>query len=121
MAHFAELNQENIVLRVVVIDNDAIKDAAGDEREILGVELCQQLFGQGTNWKQTSYNSNFRKNYAAQGYRYDAEFDAFIAPQPFASWQLDEDTCQWQAPRPIPFDGKPYTWNESLMRWVVVQ
>lgn len=118
MAHFAELDKAGVVLRVVVIDNDAITDDAGNEYEALGVALCQQLFGVTTEWKQTSYNSSFRKNYAGQGYRYDANCDAFIPPQPFGSWTIDLVSCQWISPKPMPTDGKPYTWNESLLRWV---
>jgi len=121
MAHFAELDQAGIVLRVVTIDNNAIKDSAGRESEALGIIFCQQLFGANTIWKQTSYNGNFRKNYAGQNYHYSADHDAFIAPQPFASWHLDESTCQWQPPKPMPTDGRAYTWNESLLRWVVIQ
>jgi len=121
MAHFAELDPAGVVLRVVVIDNDAIKDDAGNESEALGIAVCHQLFGINTDWKQTSYNSSFRKNYAGAGYSYDSERDAFIAPQPFASWHLDESTCQWQPPKPMPSDGRAYTWNESLLRWVVIQ
>lgn len=121
MSHFAELNQQNIVLRVVVIDNDAIKDDAGIECETLGIDLCHQLFGDGGVWKQTSYNANFRKNYAGIGYRYDADLDAFIEPQPFNSWILDQESCRWVAPKPMPNDGRAYTWDESLMRWVVIR
>ena len=120
MAHFAELDPAGVVLRVVVISNDEIIDG-GIECEAKGIERCRELFGANTNWKQTSYNSSFRKNYAGAGYSYDSERDAFIAPQPFASWHLDESTCQWQPPKPMPSDGRAYTWNESLLRWVVIQ
>lgn len=117
MAHFAELDATGTVLRVVVISNDEIVDD-GIECETKGIERCKELFGVNTTWRQTSYNCNMRKNYASAGYLYDSERDAFIAPRPFASWYLDEDTCQWQPPKPIPSDGKPYTWNEGLLRWV---
>jgi hypothetical protein len=120
MAHFAELNQENIVLRVVVIDNDATKDDAGHECEALGIEFCQQLFGADTKWKQTSYNCKIRKNYAGVGYVYDEMRDAFIPPPPYKSWTLNETTCQWMAPKQPPSDGKPYTWDEGFLRWVVL-
>ena len=119
MAHFAQLDTANTVRRVVVINNnDIIED--GVECEAKGIALCRQLFGDETLWRQTSYNSNFRKNYAGVGYKYDEELDAFIAPQPYPSWRLDEQTCQWQAPKQMPSDGKPYTWDEGLLRWVAL-
>jgi len=113
MAHFAQLDQSNTVLRVVVIDNADI-----GESEAAGIALCQQLYGAETQWKQTSYNGNFRKNYAGVGYKYDAKLNAFIPPQPFKSWSLDTKTCQWIAPKAMPSDKRAYTWNESLRRWV---
>ena len=118
MAHFAELDAANTVLRVVVISNDEILNE-GLEDEAMGIQRCKELFGATTNWKQTSYNANIRKNYAGTGYLYDSDRDAFIAPQPFASWSLDETVCQWQPPKPFPTDGRVYTWNESLLRWTV--
>lgn len=117
MAHFAELDASNVVLRVVVIDNaDIMQDNV--ENEAKGIALCRDLFGADTNWLQTSYNASFRKNYAGIGHRYDAELNAFIAPQPFSSWILDATTCQWKAPKPMPADDKSYAWSESLLRWV---
>lgn len=113
MAHFAQLSQSNIVTRVVVIDNAKIGNS-----EIAGIALCQQLYGADTHWKQTSYNANFRKNYAGVGYHYDSKLDAFIAPKPFPSWHLDEATCRWVAPKAMPADGRVYAWDESLLRWV---
>jgi hypothetical protein len=117
MAHFAQLDAANTVLRVVVIANDEISDPEGHECEAKGIERCHELFGADTTWKQTSYHASFRKNYAGIGYSYDPDLDAFIAPQPYPSWTLDPETCQWQAPKPMPTDGKAYNWNESLMRW----
>lgn len=114
MAHFAELDVSNTVLRVVVINNDDIST------ENDGIALCRELFGADTNWKQTSYNANFRKNYAGSGYRYDVSLDAFIPPQPYPSWTLDTDTCKWVAPEPMPVDGLAYTWNEGLLRWAAL-
>jgi len=116
MAHFAEIDQNNTVLRVVVIDNKDTADAGGVEKESIGVAFCERLFG-GT-WKQTSYNGKFRKNYAGIGYKYDADRDAFIAPKPYASWLLDDFTCQWKAPTPMPTDGKKYSWDEATTAWV---
>ena len=74
----------------------------------------------GGNWVQTSYNSNIRKNYAGIGYTYDLSKDAFIPPKPFNSWILDEDTCVYQAPVPMPNDGKPYRWDEETTSWVEI-
>ena len=96
MAHFAEIDENGVVLRVIVVGNKDTADANGVEKEHIGAAFCERLFG-GT-WKQTSYNGNIRKNYAGIGYSYDATRDAFIPPQPYASWVLDELTCQWKAP-----------------------
>lgn len=116
MAHFAELDSNNTVLRVIVVDNKDTSDAYGQEQESIGIAFCQRLLG-GT-WRQTSYNSNMRKNYAGIGYTYDSGRDAFIPPKPFASWQLNEVTCQWTAPTPMPTDGKMYRWDEPTTSWV---
>lgn len=116
MAHFAELDANSIVLRVVVVDNKDTADASGVEKESIGVAFCERLFG-GT-WKQTSYHGNIRKNYAGVGYTFDVARDAFIPPKPFASWVLNEQTCQWEAPVPYPTDGERYTWDEATGTWV---
>ena len=116
MAHFAELDDQNIVLRVIVIHNNELLDENGVEQESKGIEFCRSLFG--GNWVQTSYNSTFRKNYAGQGFTYDAQQDAFIPPKPFASWLLNEDTCQWDSPIPYPLDDKRYVWDEVSGNWV---
>jgi hypothetical protein len=92
----------------------------GVEQEAKGVAFCQSLFGVQTNWKQTSYNGNMRKNYAGIGYTYDAGRDAFIAPQPYASWVLNETTCNWNAPVAYPTDGKKYRWDEPTVSWIEV-
>ena len=114
MAHFAEIDSSNIVLRVIVVDNKDTSDAAGVEKEYIGAAFCERLFG-GT-WKQTSYNANFRKHYAGIGYKYDAAIDAFVPPQPYPSWTLDAD-ANWQAPVAMPTDGEMYSWNESTQAW----
>lgn len=99
MAHFAELDSNNLVLRVLVVDNVMLKDEQGNEQEQLGVNFLKSLFGQETVWVQTSYNGNFRKNYAGIGFNYDQTHDAFIAPKPEGEgWVLDEETCQWRNP-----------------------
>lgn len=115
MAHFAELGENNTVLRVIVVDNKDTMDTNGVEVEEIGATFCRNLLG-GT-WKQTSYNANFRKNYAGFGYTYDSQRDAFIPPKPFNSWLLNEDTCRWDAPVAYPTDGKLYTWNEETTAW----
>ena len=116
MAHFAEIDQFGKVKRVIVVSDADTADASGVEKEHIGAAFCEKLFG-GT-WKQTSYNANFRKNYAGIGYEYRADIDAFVAPQPFASWTLNAVTGQWAAPTPMPTDGKRYTWNEATTSWV---
>lgn len=155
MAHYAELDENNIVKRVIVIDNincvnsaiktsyptltqsilktvngkvisvdkigTAEKESINWEDEITGVTYCQKIFGKDTIWKQTSYNGNIRKNYAGIGYTYDAKRDAFISPQPYKSWILNETTCQWEAPVKYPDDDKPYKWNENMQKWEIIK
>ena len=117
MAHFAQLNEENLVTQVIVVANQDTADKDGVENEAIGIEFCTNLLG--GRWKQTSYNGNIRKNYAGIGYKYDADLDAFIPPQPYASWTLDEN-AQWKAPVDYPADDKKYTWNEETTSWVEV-
>lgn len=117
MANFAQLDQSNTVINVVVLNNSDI-EVDGIEDEAKGIALCQKLFGANTQWRQTSYSAKFRKNYAGTGYKYNVDLDAFIAPQPYPSWSLNAASCQWQAPKPYPSDGKAYSWDESLLRWV---
>jgi hypothetical protein len=114
LAHFAQLNEDNIVTQVIVVANQDTTDSDGMENEAVGAAFCANLLG-GT-WKQTSYNARIRKNYAGIGYKYDADLDAFIPPQPFASWTLDEN-AQWKAPVDYPTGGKRYTWNEETTSW----
>ena len=114
MSHFAKV-MHGIVTEVLVIEQDVIDTGA---------------FGDPSLWVQTSYNTHggqhpdgrpLRKNYAGVGYTYDAERDAFYAPQPFSSWTLDEETCWWVSPTPHPDDGKPYFWDETNLAWVEVE
>ena len=119
MAHFARV-EGGVVQQVIVVNNDVIQDDNGDEQESLGVAFCQSLYGAGTTWVQTSYNGTTRKNYAGIGYSYDTGRDAFIAPQPFASWTLDETTCRWDPPVAYPSDGNPHEWDEASTSWVQV-
>lgn len=121
MAHFAEINENNIVTRVIVVHNNEIT-VDGQELEFKGIDFCEGLFGH-RNWVQTSYNGNIRYNFAGVGYTWDPENDAFYAPQPFASWSLNEDYI-WEAPVPYPEDASPekiYTWDEENQEWKVVE
>ena len=102
MSHFAEI-ENNLVLRVIVAEQDFINSGA---------------VGDSFNWVQTSYSGSFRKNYAGIGYAYDATRDAFIPPQPYPSWTLNEDTCQWDSPVPYPTDDLMYSWDEETLAWV---
>lgn len=116
MAHFAQLDNQNTVLQVIVIHNNELLDN-GVESEAKGIAFCQSLFPN-TRWAQTSYNGNIRKNYAGVGFLYDPIRDAFIPPKPYPSWVLDEATCRWGAPIPYPTDGERYVWDEATQTWV---
>lgn len=123
MAHFAQLNETNIVVEVIVIANDVVNNLPFPESEPLGIEFCRSLYGQDTNWVQTSYNASFRYNYAGIGYTFDPATlpnGAFIAPQPYPSWTLNATTYQWEAPVPYPNDGKPYRWDEATQSWILI-
>lgn len=128
MAHFAKLGVGNIVEQVIVISNDIATT------EQAGVDFINKLYNTRDVWKQTSYNNNFRKNYAGIGYQYDQQRDAFIPPKLFNSWVLNEDTCRWQSPIPYPITntqnlinefGNPqndlYRWNETNLTWDLVE
>ena len=112
MAHFAQLDENNIVLQVIVVSND---DAP---TEAVGIIFCQSLLGADTRWVQTSYNNNFRVRYAGIGFTYDSALDVFISPSPFHSWKLNSETTNWEAPVPYPDDGKQYFWDEETFNWV---
>ena len=118
MAHFAQLNENNVVLQVIVVSNGVIQDLPYPESEPVGVAFCQSLYGQDTVWKQTSYNASFRKNYAAVGGTYNVDIDAFVDAQPYPSWVLNTDTALWEAPVPYPSDNKLYLWDEDSQSWV---
>jgi hypothetical protein len=111
MAHFAELDADNIVVRVLVVPN---------EQENRGHDYLATDLGLGGTWVQTSYNATIRKNYAGIGYTFDSGRDAFIPPKPFASWTLNEETCNWDAPTPYPTDGNMYSWDEATTSWTEV-
>jgi len=109
MAHAAELDHWDRVIRVIVVSNDLEPNVE---------QWCSDTYG--GHWKQTSYNGNIRKNFAGIGYTYNADLDAFIPPKPYPSWLLDDATCQWKAPVPMPQDGDLYEWDEAAGEWVVV-
>ena len=119
MAHFAELDENNTVLQVIVVHNNELKGANGVEYENKGIQFCETLFGH-ANWKQTSYNHNIRKQFAGVGYTYDSDKDVFVAPQPYPSWSLD-DNSDWQPPTPMPEDDNLYSWNEETQNWDLVE
>jgi len=128
LAYFAELNGDNIVTRIVIVDDKILVNKDGVEDENLGIQHCQFYFraskSQLTKWKQTSYNGNIRKRYAGKGMTFDADRDAFIVPKPYPSWILNEETCAWEAPVSVPeltqeqIDaGSSYVWNEETTSW----
>jgi hypothetical protein len=123
MAYFAKLGTGNIIEQVISINNSVITDANGVEQEQLGVDFINKLYNTRDVWKQTSYNNNIRKNYAGIGYTYDQTRDAFIAPKPFNSWLLNENTCLWESPVTKPIteleDNQYYYWNESIINWEI--
>jgi len=117
MAHWAEIDSDNIVTRVLVVADDKV-----DGQKFLAEDL-----GLGGTWKKTSYNTQggvhanggtpYRKNFAGVGYTFDAAKDAFIPPKPFASWTLNATSCLWEAPTPMPTDDKRYMWDEPTTSW----
>ena len=120
MAHYAKIGKGNTVIRVHRVNNKILmKD--GVENEQQGVEFLQNLYNNRDLYIQTSYNATFRKNYAGAGYTYDQTRDAFIAPKPYPSWELDEDTCHWDAPTPYPDDDKMHTWDEDTTSWKEIE
>lgn len=120
MAHFAQIDKNNIVIEVVVVSDVDTCNHEGYEVEEIGQQFLKNMYGQETKWIKTSYNGNIRKNYAGIGFSYDSTRDAFIPPKPFDSWLLDENTCIWIPPQPQPGDGNIYTWDESTLSWTVV-
>ena len=116
MAHFAKIGINGKVIEVTKVNNEVILDANGNESEMNGIDFLTKLTGYPV-WKQTSYNNNFRKNFAGIGYTYDEDRDAFIPKKPFNSWILNETTCLWEAPIAKPNDDGIYTWNETIQNW----
>jgi hypothetical protein len=130
MASFAKIGLNSKVIEVLSVVNEVIHDSNGVEQESIGIDFLTKLTGYPV-WKQTSYNTHggvhssngtsLRKNFAGIGYTYDEDRDAFIAPKPFNSWILNEDTCLWEAPVAKPEDNNKYTWNESTLTWDIVE
>jgi hypothetical protein len=116
MAHFARINRDNIVKSIQVIDNENLLNEEGLEEEDFGIVYLNKIHGVGFTWVQTSYNNNFRKQFAGIGYTYDKANDVFISPKPFPSWSLDA-SFDWQPPTARPDDDKMYSWNENTQTW----
>lgn len=117
MAHFAKLDENNIVTQIIVVHNNELIDDSGNESEEKGIQFCQNLFG--GKWIQTSYNKTIRKNFAVIGSKYDEDLDAFIPPKPYNSWVLNISNCIWDPPISHPNDDKFYEWDETSVNWVV--
>jgi len=120
MAHFAKIGLNNKVIEVQSVVNEVLHDSNGVEQEVNGIDFLTKLTGWSI-WKQTSYNKNFRKNFAGKGYTYDEDRDAFIPPKRYPSWLLNEDTCLWECPVAYPTDGQRYNWNETNQTWDLVE
>ena len=124
MAHFAELNENNEVIQVIVASNDDILDADGNESEESGINFCKSIFGENTIWKQTSYNDKIRCRFAGIGSKYDEDLDVFLYPQPYPSWLLNGETFEWDPPVPKPELTQEeidnfcyYMWDENNLTW----
>ena len=122
MAHFARLDDNKKVLSVSVIRNEDCLDEDGNESEQAGITFLKKIHGEDTNWKQTSYNGNFRVRYASVNYTYSEQYDAFIPPKPYESWTLDTNTYDWVSPVPKPEDYcLSHQWNEETQSWILVE
>jgi hypothetical protein len=126
MAHFAELDENNVVLRVVVVADEEATDVNGVESEELGIAFCRRLYGVNTRWKQTSYNGNIRKRYAGIGHVYNETLDAFMPSKPYDSWVLNTEKALWEAPIPKPELTEEesqanswYAWDEPSQTWTL--
>ena len=120
MASFAKIGLNSKVMEVHSLHNNELKDSNGVEQEVNGIDFLNTLFKTNDVWKQT-FTDGTRKNYAGIGYTYDEDRDAFIAPQDYPSWTLNEDTCRWEAPSAMPDDGKSYLWNEETLSWKEIE
>lgn len=120
MAHFAQLDHNNIVINIIRVNNEDMLDSNGQEQESVGIDYLKMLFGQNTKWVQTSYNSNFRKLYAGINFIYSERYDHFMPPKPYPSWILNEEQGIWNAPVDYPMNGKNYDWDEQQQVWIEV-
>ena len=120
MAHFAQLDNDNNVLTVIVVNNEDILDSNDSESEEVGIAFCKELFGTDTTWVQTSYNSIFRKQFATPDGTYDVTANEFVNPSSYPSWSLDANN-DWQAPTGYPENGNTYAWNEETLSWDLTQ
>jgi hypothetical protein len=118
MAYFAQLDENKVVLQVISVANDELKDENGVEQEAKGIAFCKQLFGEDTEWLQTSFNNKIRGTFASIDYYYDHSVDRFIPPQPYPSWILNTEYV-WEAPIPYPTDGNVYLWDEESLSYVL--
>lgn len=119
MAYFAQVDDDGTVVQVIAVSNDDAPDPATAHSEPLGQSFIADTLGLPGEWRQTSYNGNFRKQYAGIGWRYDPDADVFVAPQPFPSWTLNANH-DWQAPTPMPSEGGPWAWDEETLTWVEI-
>lgn len=123
MAHYAELDENNVVKQVLYIDNKHILDENGNESEELGIAQCKEgLNNPNAKLIKTSYNNNIRVRYAGAGFSYDETLDAFIPPKPYPSWVLNTTTFHWDPPTPLPqtkLENGFYLWNEDTQNWIV--
>jgi hypothetical protein len=121
MAHFAQLDENNVVINVTVVNNREIIDENGNESEEMGIEICKRVAGENTRWAQTSINHNIRGMYAGIGYTYNEENDRFYPPKPYPSWIWNEENNCWESPVPMPDPndhfGYDYGWNEEKLEW----
>ena len=120
MAHFAQLDETNNVIQIDVVNNEVINNLPFPESEPIGIAFLKSIYGEVTNWAQTSYNNNFRGIYATIGGFYDPELNVFVVVKPFPSWVRDETGSRWKAPVEIPDIQKEYIWDESIVNWVEV-
>ena len=120
MAHFVKLDNNNVVIGGTVVNNNVINNLPFPDSEPFGIAFLTEWSGGYANWKQTSLEADFRKNYAGIGFTYDQNLDAFIPEKLYPSWLLNTETCQWQAPVPYPNDGKLYSWNEATQSWIEI-
>jgi len=116
MAHFTQIDENNIVQQIIVVANSDCGNLEFSDSESIGQDFLKSIELNGT-WKQTSYSGSFRKNYAGIGYSYDESRDAFISIKPYNSWTLNETTCQWESPIPIPNQESMFAWDEENLRW----